>query len=177
MTSHMTKASFPSDTITFKDVSTGGNSAGNGGDGINTGNINNSPSINFNPTNKADGADVHVNTGDKVYQKADWEAGGANAKADWFAKATGGTANSNGSQSSDSGHDKSTVDASTTAYQTNFLAADQSQHVAAGIGGNGGNDNYARGGDVDFKSSMESANLNNVLNDSEHFHVDDFVHV
>jgi hypothetical protein len=177
MTSHMTKASFPSDTITFKDVSTGGNSAGNGGDGINTGNINNSPSINFNPYNKAEGADVHVNTGDKVYQKADWDAGGASAKADWFSKAYGGTAKSNGDQSSDSGHDTSKVSADTTAYQTNFLAADMSQHVAAGIGGNGGNDNYAKGGEVEIKASIESANLNNVLNDSEHFHVDDFVHV
>jgi hypothetical protein len=165
----MTKASFPSDTITFKDVSTGGNSAGNGGDGNFSGKISNSPSISFNPSNKAEGADVHVNTGDHVYQKADWDAGGANAKAD--------TAKSNGDQSSDSGHDKSNVDASTTAYQTNFLAADMSQHVAAGIGGDGGNGNTAKGGEIDFKSNMESANLNNVLNDSEHFHVDDFVHV
>ena len=177
MTSHMTKASFPSDTITFKDVSTGGNSAGNGGDGYNSGNISNSPSINFNPYNKAEGADVHVNAGDKVNQKADWEAGGANAKADWFSKAYGGTAKSNGDQSSDSGHDTSKVNADTTAYQTNFLAADMSQHVAAGIGGDGGNGNTAKGGEIDFKSNMESANLNNVLNDSEHFHVDDFVHV
>ncbi len=74
----MTKASFPSDTITFKDVSTGGNSAGNGGDGNFSGKISNSPSISFNPSNKAEGADVHVNTGDHVYQKADWDAGGAN---------------------------------------------------------------------------------------------------
>src|SRR6266436_1785634 len=94
-----------------------------------------------------------------------------------FSKAYGGTAKSNGDQSSDSGHDTSKVYADTTAYQTNFLAADMSQHVAAGIGGNGGNDNYAKGGEIDFKSSMESANLNNVLNDSEHFHVDDIVHV
>jgi hypothetical protein len=177
MTSHMTKASFPSDTITFKDVSTGGNSAGNGGDGINTGNISNSPSINFNPYNKAEGADVHVNTGDKVYQKAYWDAGDANAKADDYSKAHSGSANSNGDQSSKSGHDTSNVDASTTASQTNILSADQHQSVMAGVGGNGGNDNHAKGGDIDFKSSMESANLNNVLNDSEHFHVDDFVHV
>ena len=177
MTSHMTKASFPSDTITFKDVSTGGNSAGNGGDGYNSGNISNSPSINFNPYNKAEGADVHVNTGDKVYQKAYWDAGDANAKADDYSKAHGGSTNSNGDQSSKSGHDTSNVDASTTASQTNILSADMSQHVAAGIGGDGGNGNTAKGGEIDFKSNMESANLNNVLNDSEHFHVDDFVHV
>ena len=175
MTSHMTKASFPSDTITFKDVSTGGNSAGNGGDGYNSGNISNSPSINFNPYNKAEGADVHVNTGDKVYQKAYWDAGDANAKAEAFSKAYGGSANSNGDQSSKSGHDTSNVDASTTAYQTNFLAADMSQSVAAGIGGDGGNGNTAKGGDVDLK--IESANLYDVLNHSAHFSIDDFVHV
>jgi hypothetical protein len=177
MTSHMTKASFPSDTITIKDVYTGGNSAGNGGDGVNTGNISNSPSINFNPYNKAEGADVHVNTGDKVYQKAYWDAGGANAEAEKFAKAYGGEAESNGDQKSYSGHDTSTVTANTTASQMNIFDADQHQSVMAGVGGDGGNGNKAIGGDIDFKSSIESANLNNVLNDSEHFHVDDFVHV
>jgi hypothetical protein len=173
----MSKGSFPSDTISLKNISTGGNSAGNGGDGTNSGTISNNPSIKFDPYNKADGSSVHVNTGDDVHQKADWEAGGAGATADIFAKAHGGTATSNGSQVSDSGHDTSNVDASTTAYQTNFLAADMSQSVAAGIGGNGGNDNWASGGDFDLKSSMESANLNDVLNHSSHFGVDDFVHV
>ena len=88
----MTKASFPSDTIALKGISTGGNSAGNGGSGHNSGDISSTPTINFDPSNKAYGSDVHVNTGDKVSQKADWEAGGANAKAEWFAKAHGGTA-------------------------------------------------------------------------------------
>jgi hypothetical protein len=177
MTSHMTKASFPSDTITIKDVSTGDNSAGNGGTGINYGDISNSPSLKFEPYNKAEGADVHVNTGDKVYQKAYWDAGGANAEAEKYAKAYGGEAESNGNQKSYSGHDTSTVTANTTASQMNILDADQHQTVMAGVGGNGGNDNYAKGGEVEIKASIESANLNNVLNDSEHFHVDDFVHV
>jgi hypothetical protein len=171
---HMNKVSFPSDSIALKAISTGGNSAGNGGDGINTGNISNSPSIKFDTYNKAEGADVHVNTGDKVYQKAYWDA---NAKADDLSKAHGGSANSNGDQSSKSGHDTSNVDASTTASQTNILSADQHQTVMAGIGGNGGNDNTAKGGEVDIKASIESANLSDVLNHSEHFHVDDFVHV
>jgi len=175
--SHMNKSSFPSDTIALKAISTGGNSAGNGGDGVNTGNISNSPSIKFDTYNKAEGADVHVNTGDKVYQKAYWDAGGANAEAEKYAKAYGGEAQSNGDQKSYSGQDSSTVHADTTAAQTNFLAADQHQTVMAGIGGNGGNDNYARGGDVDIKASIESANLSDVLNHSEQFHVDDFVHV
>ena len=49
----MSKGSFPSDAIRFKGISTGDNSAGNGGDGYNSGNISNKPSIDFNPTNKA----------------------------------------------------------------------------------------------------------------------------
>jgi hypothetical protein len=170
----MTKSSFPSDSIAFKDISTGGNSAGNGGDGYNKGNITNNPSIDFQPYNKAEGADVHVKTGDQVHQKADWDAGGANADAKSFAKAKGGEAESNGDQSSWSGHDTSKVHADTTAYQLNFLAADQHQSVAAGVGGDGGDHNKAEGGDVSPK--IDYANLNNVLNDSEHFHVDDFVH-
>jgi hypothetical protein len=148
MTSHVTKASFPSDTVALKDISTGGNSAGNGGSGYNYGDITSKPSISFDPVNKASGADVSVNTGDHVQQKAYWDAGGANAQADLLSKAHGGSANSNGDQSNYSGYDTSKVHADTTAYQSNFLAADQSQHVAAGIGGNGGNDNYAQGGDV-----------------------------
>ena len=168
----MSKASFPSDTIMFK-ASTGGNSAGNGGNGYNEGNIISNPSIHFNPTNKAEGADVHVKSGDDVYQKASWDAGGANAKAEKYAKAEGGKAVSNGDQESDSGHNKSDVDANTKAYQDNWLAADQSQTVMAGVGGDGGNNNKAEGGDIHFKASIESANLNDVLNDSKYFHIDD----
>src|SRR5262245_26793967 len=171
----MTRASFPSDSIAFHDISTGGNSAGDGGNGYNWGDISNSPTINYNPSNSAEGSDVYVNTGDHVHQTADWDAGGANAHAEWFARAEGGNAQSNGNQQSSSGNDTSNVHADTTAYQSNFLAADMSQHVAAGIGGNGGNNNRAEGGDVHL--SIESANLNDVLNHSEHFHIDDFVHV
>jgi hypothetical protein len=52
-----------------------------------------------------------------------------------------------------------------------------SQNVYAGIGGEGGSGNKAEGGDVDIKASIESVNLNDVLNHSEDFHIDDFVHV
>jgi hypothetical protein len=166
----MTKASFPSDTIALKAISTGGNSAGNGGDGYSTGNISNSPHINFDPYNKADGGSVHVNTGDQVHQTADWDAGGANANALLLAQAHGGIATSNGSQSSYSGHDTSNVDASTTAYQSNFLAADMHQSAAAGIGGDGGNGNAALGGGVNFEPTIESVNLTDVLNH-------DYVHI
>jgi hypothetical protein len=55
----MGKSMFPSDSISFK-VSTGDNSAGNGGTGYNEGNITSKPSIDFNASNKAEGADVHV---------------------------------------------------------------------------------------------------------------------
>src|SRR6266496_3256723 len=123
---YMSMASFPSDTIVFK-ASTGGNSAGNGGDGYNEGNIISNPTIHFNPTNKAEGADVHVKNGDGVSQKAYWDAGGANAKAEKYSKAEGGKAVSNGDQESESGHNKSDVDANTKASQDNWLAADQSQ--------------------------------------------------
>jgi hypothetical protein len=167
------KAMFPSDTISFKDVDTGHNSAGNGGDGINKGDISSSPTLIFAPTNKAEGADVHVKTGDQVHQKADWDAGGANAKTEKYSKAEGGKATSNGDQESDSGHNKSDVDANTTAYQENYVKADMSQNVLAGIGGEGGDHNKAEGGDVDFKASIESANLSDSLNSYEHYHIDD----
>jgi hypothetical protein len=170
----MTKSSFPSDSIVFKDISTGHNSAGNGGDGYNYGNITNNPSIDFQPYNKADGAEVHVNTGDHVDQKAYWDAGGANANAEKYAKAYGGDAQSNGDQSSWSGHDTSNVSADTTAYQSNWLAADQHQSVMAGVGGAGGNNNEAEGGNVN--PNIDYANLDNVLNHSHDFSVDDFVH-
>jgi hypothetical protein len=62
----MTKASFPSDTVTLKEISTGGQYAGNGGSGYNYGDITSKPSISFDPSNKASGADVSVNTGDML---------------------------------------------------------------------------------------------------------------
>ena len=170
----MAKASFPSDTITFK-ASTGGNSAGNGGDGYNKGDISNNPSVKFEPTNKAEGADVNVKNGDHVAQKAYWDAGGAGAKAEKYSKAEGGKANSNGDQESDSGHNKSDVDANTKAVQDNWLAVEQGQTVMAGVGGDGGDHNKAEGGDIYFKASIESANLSDVLNHSKYFDVDDFL--
>lgn len=151
----MQKASFPSDSIALK-ISTGNNSAGDGGNGYNYGNIINKPSISFDPSNKAYGADVKVNTGDHVDQKAYWDAGGANAKAEDYSKAYGGTANSNGDQSNYSGYDTSKVYADTTATQDNWLAADQSQQVYAGNGGNGGDYNYASGGNVDVMATIGS---------------------
>lgn len=139
-----------SDVIALKSINTGGQSVGNGGDGTSSGAIINKPTLSFDPTNKATGATVSVNTGDHVKQSADWSADGGNAKASVFSKASGGDAQSNGSQKSYSGYDTSKVYANTDATQTNKLSVDMHQDVAAGIGGDGGSGNLALGGDVSF---------------------------
>ena len=138
----------PTDTIHVHSISTGGNSAGNGAPGSNTGAITDNAHIDFQPVNYAYGSDVHVKTGDHVSQTASWDAGGANASADKHSTANGGSAESNGDQHNYSGYDTSNVSADTTAYQSNWVAADMGQSVYAGIGGSGGNDNYASSGDV-----------------------------
>jgi hypothetical protein len=86
---------------------------------------------------------------------ASWDAGGANGVSvdppSWqhiHIPGTGGTATSNGDQYNESGHNTSDVYANTTAYQPNYVWADQHQDVYAGIGGSGGNGNEAQGGDV-----------------------------
>ena len=138
-----------SDSIEFKSISTGGNSAGNGGDGSFKGYVVNAPTLNFDPSNTANGASVHVNTGDHVDQKAYWDAGKASAEAEKWSKAYA-NANSNGDQSSNSGYDTSKVSANTTADQKNYVDADQHQYVVAGVGGDGGDGNFAWGGNVDI---------------------------
>jgi hypothetical protein len=143
-----------SDVIALKSLNTGGQSVGNGGDGSSSGAIINKPTLNFDATNKATGASVSVNTGDHVKQSADWDAGGANAKASTFSKAYGGEAESNGSQKSYSGYDTSKVYANTDATQMNKLSVDMHQDVAAGIGGDGGSGNLALGGDVSFNTDI-----------------------
>ena len=91
-----------SDVIAFKDLNTGGNSAGNGGDGYNLGNLNNHQTATFDPSNKAYGSDVDVKAGDYVHQDADWQAGDANGGKAYgkFAdlSADGGQSSSNGSR-------------------------------------------------------------------------------
>ena len=141
-----------SDSIVFKSISTGGQSAGNGGDGYFKGSISNQPSIKFDPSNTANGAEVKVNTGDHVSQKASWDASAGDATASKYSKAYGGDANSNGSQSSSSGYDTSKVYANTTADQKIHFWADQHQEVVAGVGGYGGDGNLGMGGNVDLSS-------------------------
>jgi hypothetical protein len=150
MTTPMVKLPHISDTIAFKSISTGGQSAGNGGDGYFTGSISNQPTIKFDPTNTASGADVKVTTGDHVSQKAYWDATAGDATASKYSKAYGGDAKSNGDQSSSSGYDTSKVYANTTADQKNYFSADQHQDAVAGVGGYGGDGNVALGGNVDI---------------------------
>ena len=139
-----------SDSIEFKSISTGGNNAGNGGEGSFKGYVVNTPTLTFDPYNTAKGASVDVSTGDHVDQKAYWDAGKASAEAEKWSKAYA-NANSSGDQKSYSGHDTSKVYANTTATQDNSLWVDQHQDVMAGIGGNGGNGNMALGGNVDIQ--------------------------
>lgn len=157
---------FKGDSIVIK-LSGGDASAGNGGDGYNYGNIINKPNISMDTYNKAEGSDVHTNTGDKVYQKASWEAeaGKTDSKGhedskryedsrghDKYKAHDGGGAQSNGDQESEhNGYNKSgDVSADTSATQTNAISADQHQYVWAGVGGDGGEDSKAYGGDVDI---------------------------
>ena len=114
----------PSDTIHFDSISTGGNNAGNGGPGVNSGYINTNAHIDFNPVNYATGSDVSANAGDHV-------------------SSYHGPADSN-----HVGADTAAASASTTAYQADFVAAEMSQNVFAGVGGNGGNGDSASSGDV-----------------------------
>jgi hypothetical protein len=139
-----------SDSISFKSISTGGQNVGNGGDGYFKGSISNQPTIKFDPSNTASGAEVKVTTGDHVSQKASWDASAGDATASKYSKAYGGDANSNGDQSSSSGYDTSKVYANTTADQKNYLSADQHQDVVAGVGGYGGSGDLAWGGNVDI---------------------------
>lgn len=145
------KFSPPIDTIHIHEIATGAASAGNGGNGTNNGAITDNAQLNFDPYNYASGASVNVNTGDHVHQSASWSAGGANGvdPPSWHFSANGGTATSNGSQSSESGGDTSSVYANTIAHQLNDLYVDQSQQVYAGIGGSGGNDASAESGSVE----------------------------
>jgi hypothetical protein len=141
-----------SDSIHFKSIDTG-NSVGNGGEGSFKGYVVNAPTLDFQPYNKADGASVHVSTGDHVDQKAYWDAGKASAEAEKWSKAYA-NANSSGDQKSYSGQDTSKVYANTTATQDNSLWVDQHQEVMAGIGGSGGSGNMALGGNVDIQPEI-----------------------
>jgi hypothetical protein len=141
---------FKSDSIVIK-LTAGDAKAGNGGDGYNDGNIINYPTANLTTFNKVEGGDVHTNTGDKVHQDADWTAEAGKATSKYYEK-HGASVQSNGDQESEhhGANTSGNVDASASATQTNMVSSDQSQHVWAGIGGDGGSDNKAYGGDIDI---------------------------
>jgi hypothetical protein len=175
-----------SDVIAFKELNTGGNSAGNGGDGYNFGDLKNYQTAVFEPHNKAYGSDVDVTTGDDVRQKAKLDLDDGSGGKDWDKKKVaedGGKTSADLSQDSESGHNESKVWADTTAIQENWAKIDQSANLIAGNGGNGGDDNLAKGGDVGIalvhtnpSTEITYTELKDVLNHSEHFGIDDFLH-
>ncbi len=150
-----------SDTINLSDVHAGNANAGNGGDGYNEGTISYNPETYVANTQTVTGAYVDLHNGDHLWQAADWGAGtaghGGEAEAEHgiFSTITnngaggaGGSANSNGDQGASTGGDVAAVHADTGATQNTQLFADQHATILAGVGGNGGNGNMARGGDV-----------------------------
>ncbi|MBA8840024.1 MULTISPECIES: PE-PGRS family protein [unclassified Ochrobactrum] len=150
-----------SDTIHLSDVHAGDANAGNGADGYNYGNINYNPSAVVANTQSVAGATVDVHSGDSPWLSASWDAGhaghggGADAANGFLANITnhgdggaGGDANSNGSLGSSSGGNVGAATADTSAVQYTELLADQHATILAGVGGNGGNGNMARGGDI-----------------------------
>ena len=82
-------------------------------------------------------------------------------------KAEGGTAKSNGDQDSDSGHNKSDVEANTTAYQENWLAVEQGKKCTPALAAKAATTTRRKVGDVHIKASIDSVNLKDVLNDSQ----------
>lgn len=150
-----------SDTVHLSDVYAGEANAGNGADGYNFGNINYNPSAIVANTQSVSGAAVDVHSGDSPWQSASWDAGnaghgGAAEAADGFlvnianygAGGAGGSANSNGDVASTSGGNVAAGQADTSAVQYTELLADQHATILAGVGGNGGDGNLARGGDI-----------------------------
>jgi hypothetical protein len=123
------------------DAHTGGNDAGNGGDAYNKGDLYNYAKIDFDPTQKVYGADVHAHAGDFVHQYGEWDASGGK-----WSGGDGGT--SNGNVNSTSGGDVAAVSANTAGTMTNLLEADQHASFVGAVGGAGGNGNLARGGDI-----------------------------
>lgn len=171
-----------SDTIYLSNPTAGDANAGNGGDGHNHGNIDFHPVAYIDPTQKVYGADTDLHNGDHVWQKADWDAGNAGdggfaqAKNGFLAAVTnsgdggaGGDSHSNGNQGNSSGGDTATVSAATTATQHTQLMAEQNATILAGVGGNGGDDNMARGGEITsilMHTNPETTTVNNAF---DHF--------
>ncbi|MFC5758403.1 PE-PGRS family protein [Rhizobium sp. GCM10022189] len=171
-----------SDTIHLNNPDAGDANAGNGGDGFNYGNIDYNPVAYVSPVQTVEGAYTDLHNGDHVWQSAGWGSGDggaggfAQAQNGFLAAVTnsgsggaGGDSNSNGDQGNTSGGDTATVNAATTATQYTQLMADQHATILAGVGGNGGNGNMARGGDIAsalVHTDPETTTVNNAL---DHF--------
>jgi hypothetical protein len=171
-----------SDTIQLNHSDAGDANAGNGGEGYNYGDIHFDPSAYVSNSQTVYGAVTDVHNGDHVWQTADWEAGGgghggeAEAENGFLsnivnngAGGAGGDATSNGSQNNSSGGDVAAVAAATSATQNTQLVADQHATILAGVGGNGGNGNFAQGGDIGaavVHTDPETTTVNNAL---DHF--------
>ncbi len=178
-----------SDTIQFSDPVAGDGSAGNGGDGNSHGNIDYNPVAYVANVQSVEGASTDLHNGDHVGQMADWTAGSGGpggftqAQNGFLAAVTnsgaggaGGDTHSNGSQGSVSGGDTAAVSAGTTATQYTQLMADQHATILAGVGGNGGNGNMARGGDISAALVHTDPSTTTVNNALDHF-TNDFGHI
>lgn len=150
-----------SDTINLSNSDAGDASAGNGGDGFNYGDIHFNPVAYVANTQHVEGAYTKLYNGDDVWQNAGWGTGSADggglvqvpiavfaALTNSGAGGAGGNPTSSGDQSSSSGGNVAAVAADTTATQNTQFLADQSATILAGVGGNGGNGNFAQGGDI-----------------------------
>jgi hypothetical protein len=178
-----------SDTIHLTNPEAGDANAGNGAAGYNYGNIDYNPVAYVANVQTVEGASTDLHNGDHVGQTADWGAGSggaggfAQAQNGFLAAVTnsgaggaGGDSHSDGSQGSLSGGDTAAVSADTTATQYTQLLADQHATILAGVGGNGGNGNLARGGDISsalVHTDPETTTVNNAL---DHF-TNDFGHI
>ncbi|MEI2298458.1 PE-PGRS family protein [Ensifer sp. MJa1] len=149
------------DTINLANPIAGDASAGNGGDGNNTGNISYSPVATLAPVQTVVGSVPTVDNGDDVGQGAAWGTGNADGGGllqvpiavlanltNTGTGGAGGNPTSSGDQTSTSGGNTATVNAETTATQTSTLLADQGATIISGMGGAGGDGNAAVGGDI-----------------------------
>lgn len=171
-----------SDTIYLNNPDAGDANAGNGGDGYNDGNINYNPVAYVEPVQTVYGATTDLHNGDHVWQTAAWDAGNGGpggltqAQNGFLAAVTnsgaggaGGDSTSNGSQGNSSGGDTAAVAAATTATQYTQLMADQHATILAGVGGNGGDGNMARGGDIASALVHTDPETTTVSNAFDHF--------
>ncbi|MCA1491860.1 PE-PGRS family protein [Ensifer sp. NBAIM29] len=180
-------AQVSTDTINLTNPVAGDANAGNGGDGTNNGDIFYNPVANVSNAQTVIGSAPTVFNGDIVGQTAGWTAGNADggdvvqipiavlaALTNTGTGGAGGSADSNGDQSNESGGNVAAVSADTTATQNTTLVADQSATILAGVGGAGGSGNAAVGGDISAalvhsspiaETTTNTTTVSNILDD------------